>query len=88
MFVLTYVLGAGTETRQLVVAPVRPPVDTGASAKGVAVTSPDPWAHFCAIADGGGEIAGTSATEGVVATVARQLRYVGFLLFFFEPWFL
>jgi hypothetical protein len=41
MFVLTYVLGVGTETGQLVVAPVRPPADKGALAKSGAVTSPD-----------------------------------------------
>jgi hypothetical protein len=33
------------------------------------VTSLDLWAQFCAAADGGVEIVGVSATEGVAATI-------------------
>jgi hypothetical protein len=42
MFVLNCVLGAGTKIGQLVVAPARPPVDKGASAKSGVVTSRGP----------------------------------------------
>ena len=76
MFMLTCGSVAGTETGQLVVALARPPADTGASAKGMVVTSSDPWAHFCAVADVGGEVIGASATEGMAAAVTRQLHYV------------
>jgi hypothetical protein len=34
------------------------------------VTSPDPRAHFCAVADGSREVAAASAAEGVAAVVA------------------
>jgi hypothetical protein len=56
--VLTCFSGAGIEIEQLVVALVRLPADKGASTKSGDVTSPDPWAHFCVVADGGGEITG------------------------------
>jgi hypothetical protein len=46
MFVLNCVLGAGTETGQLVVAPARPTANKGASAKSEVVTLPGPWVHF------------------------------------------
>jgi hypothetical protein len=65
------------------VAPTRPPADTGASTRGVAMTSLDPWAYFYATANGVEEIAGSYVVEGVAATVSRQLCYVSFL-----PWFL
>jgi hypothetical protein len=42
----TCISGAETKTGSLVVAPARPLVDTGASAKGMVVTSPNPWATF------------------------------------------
>jgi hypothetical protein len=45
--VLTCFLGAGIETEQLVVAPVRLLADKGASTKSDTMTSRDPWAHFC-----------------------------------------
>jgi hypothetical protein len=79
---LTCVSSVGTETGRLVVAPARPFADTGASAKGVVVASLDPWVHFCAAPDGGGEIVGAFAAEGVAAAVARQLCYVSFFVFF------
>jgi hypothetical protein len=71
VFMLTCDSGVGTKNGQLVVAPARPSADMGASARGAAGTSLDPWAHFWAAADGGGEIA-------VAAAVTRQLRYVSF----------
>jgi hypothetical protein len=79
---LTCVSSVGTKTAQLVVASARPLTDTGASAKGVVVASLDPWVHFCAAADGRGEIVGAFAAEGVAAAVARQLCYVSFFCFF------
>jgi hypothetical protein len=60
------------------VAPARPP-DTGASAKGVAGTSLDPWVQFCTAADGENKVVVVSAAEGGSATIVRQLRYVIFL---------
>ena len=81
MFVLTCDSGVGTETGQLVVAPARPPADTGASARDAAGTSPDPWTQFCAAANGGGEIVVASVAESVMLVVARQLRYVSFFTF-------
>jgi hypothetical protein len=80
---LTCDFGVGTETGQVVVAPARPLANTGALAKGAVLTSLDPWAHFCAAADGGGEVTGASATEGVAAAVVRQLHYVSFLTLVF-----
>jgi hypothetical protein len=38
--------------------------------KGAAMTSQDLWAHFCAAADGGEEITGTSTAKGMAATIA------------------
>jgi hypothetical protein len=49
---------------------MRPPTDIGASMKGVAMTSLDLWAHFCAAADSSEEIVGSSTAKGTVATVA------------------
>jgi hypothetical protein len=71
MFVPTCVSGAGTKTGQLVVAPARSSADKGALAKSGAMTSPDPWAHFCAVADKGGEIVDASAGEGMAAAIGR-----------------
>jgi hypothetical protein len=71
MFVPTCVSGAGTKPGQLVVAPARPSADKGALAKSGAMTSPDPWAHFCAIANRGREIVGASANKGMAAAIGR-----------------
>jgi hypothetical protein len=58
--------GIGTKIGQLVVALARLSADKGASAKSGAVSSPDPWAHFCVVVDGGREIANALATKGMV----------------------
>jgi hypothetical protein len=52
------------------VAPAKP-IEERALGKTVAVTLLYPWAQFCVAADGGKEVANASATDGVVATVAR-----------------
>jgi hypothetical protein len=44
---------------------VRPPTDPWALVKAVAMTSQDPWPHFYAVANGGGEVIGASAAEGM-----------------------
>jgi hypothetical protein len=77
VLVLIYVLAIGTEAGQLVVAPVKP-AEGRAPVKTSAVTSLGPWAQFCAEADGGGEVAGASAVEGMAAAIVRWLRYVSF----------
>jgi hypothetical protein len=45
-FLLTHVFGVGTKTGKLVVAPTKQPADRGASTKGVAGTSLDPWCNL------------------------------------------
>jgi hypothetical protein len=60
-----------------VVAPTKP-AEERAPVKTTTVTLLHPWAQFCVVADGGREVTGASVTEGVAATIARQLRYVSF----------
>lgn len=78
---LTCDSGVGTKTGLLVVAPARPPADTGDSARDAAGTSPDPWTQFSAAGNDGGEIVVASVAESVMVVVARQLRYVSFFTF-------
>jgi hypothetical protein len=52
------------------------------AAKGDTGTSLDPWSKFCVVAEGGDELASATAAVGVVVSVAQQLRYVSFFLFF------
>ena len=46
LFLLTHVFGVGTKTGKLVVAATKQPADRGASTKGVAGTSLDPWCNL------------------------------------------
>jgi hypothetical protein len=46
------------------------PAKERAPVKTVVLTSLDPWAQFCVAADGGREIAGASAANGMAATIA------------------
>lgn len=64
----------GSGSRQMVVMSV---VET-THAKSALEVSLDPWAQFCAAVDGSGGIANASTAGGVAASIARQLRYVGF----------
>jgi hypothetical protein len=73
LFSLTHVCGIGVEAGQLVVAPSKVHANPRGPAKGVARISLDPWVEFCAAADGGREVVVTAATEGVAASIARQL---------------
>jgi hypothetical protein len=43
----------------------------GATAKGEAGTSVDPWSRLCAVTAGGGEIASAAAAAGVAALAVQ-----------------
>jgi hypothetical protein len=77
VLVLMCFLATGSGSGQMVVVSAKP-VGERALVKDAVATSLDPWAHLCAVADGGGEVASASTAEGVAATLARQLCYVGF----------
>lgn len=68
VLVLIYFSVVGTDARQLVVASAKP-AEEKASAKTATMTSLDSWVQFCATTDGDGEVACTSAIEGVATTV-------------------
>ena len=58
------------------------PAGLVSTTKGDTGTLLDPWLKFCAAADGEGELASAATAVGVTASVAQQLRYVSFFIFF------
>ena len=74
-YFIDWFLAVGDGSRKMVVMPTKL-VEWRAQMKAAVATLLDPWAQFYAAADEGGEVSSASATEGMAATLTRQLHYV------------